>query len=213
MSMEYPVVGKRLAMYVCAVWAVAHLLTIATAVLFHVLFARSYSTASWWEWVPHASMPYLRYSYWGPMKPLITAFALGWFGLVPLTFFLLPVTLRTCRVRPRHLFRIAAYAVLGPAMILLATVFIQSFENIPYRFASVTNVREYLYRLPLYRSGWLTPLALAPWLMTFWYFALARYLRLPNPFAVTLVLIFLAALLVTLITFLLAPQRFGLSII
>lgn len=145
-------------------------------------------------------------SYWGPywssrFNPATAMGPMLWL-VMPLTFLLLPATLRRARVKRSHLWRIWAYSlVLAPLPILswgLPAFLVGCEDRLnPNRWSapsvglSFRATLDWLCNqtIPLY----LTIVAGASAL--FWGFAASRYLKLPRAWAVAIVMAILALLI------------------
>ncbi|HZW09090.1 MAG TPA: hypothetical protein VFF69_04225 [Phycisphaerales bacterium] len=109
--------------------------------------------------------------------------------LTPLTFYLLPVSMRRARVRRAHIARVQAYvlALLVPAIgvwSLLHTAVTALFEFSPYIVWELG-----LGELPI---GPTAACAVGVWLLWAWHSAVKRYLRLPHALAVALAMLAIA---------------------
>lgn len=131
--------------------------------------------------------------------------ALLTFLIVPLTFSLLPITLRRARVRRAHLARIWAYALVWMPLAFGAPVLLKqtlTLADFIVRFAGRTWPWFSIALDQVYRnSSWFTLAAAGIWCVLWWSLAARRYLRLPHAPAIGLVMTALAMLLVTLAMF------------
>lgn len=122
--------------------------------------------------------------------------------LVPLTFALLPVTLRKARVRRAHLGRIWSYSLVWLPIPFAATWLIHQGMIVIDFVERSQGKRPFWLSNAMDRirdvDGWITLAAVAVWTATWWSFAAGRYLRLPNAAAIGLMMTALANLLVTL---------------
>ncbi|MFO0835422.1 MAG: hypothetical protein U0638_10645 [Phycisphaerales bacterium] len=131
-----------------------------------------------------------------------------WWSIIPLMFVLIPITLRSCRVRPAHIARIAAYWLVCSA---LALPLVARLHIIADAVLHPTNLL--LHRVGLLGSYWYTnaidelrhilvwqqPLCLWGVAFVFWGYALRSYLKLPRARLVAGMLVFLAGLVAILV--------------
>jgi hypothetical protein len=119
--------------------------------------------------------------------------------LTPVTFVLLPMTLRRCRVRPAHLLRAGVYS-LGPMLALMCVI---SGVTIGLFVVLDLAARQSTYFAQTHPIAWpvraLFPdfpgLIGAPILMWwYWRLALRDYLKLPRPGAIALAMVTIATL-------------------
>lgn len=127
-----------------------------------------------------------------------------WWAVMPFTFLLLPITLRRCRVRGVHLFRIGAYSLVFAALAVLVST----------RMSMLLMGCVQVCEGGLGRGGWsmssqtagaidfwskkifytLSPTATGILIAVFWSFAAGRYLKLPRPWLVGFTLVLLGGL-------------------
>lgn len=118
--------------------------------------------------------------------------------LMPLTFRLLPVTLRRCKVRKEHLVRIALYSTpwvllwAGPLMRVIAWALLKVNWMLGMRGPGID-----LYRISGMfdnRTAVIVVPVCALWLSLAWGFACSRYLKLPYAWAVALAMVIISTL-------------------
>jgi hypothetical protein len=139
------------------------------------------------------------------------AFFVTWWVLMPVTFLLLPVTLRKCRVRRAHLARIAAYSLVFGVGVLAAIYELSYFTRliafeickILVRLGVGTDPFSLYQQLPLkaleqLRVGYVIIFFGGPAL--FWGLAGRRYLKIPHAWPVSLLMTFLSMLVVALLS-------------
>jgi hypothetical protein len=117
--------------------------------------------------------------------------AVGCFLMTPAAFLLLPFTLRRCRVRGAHLFRVAAYSLAGLPLLVLVAGVLQLFTP-PWQWVRGFSADRVVVALFGYFGA--LPLMSLGWLMIFWWFAATRYLRIPHAAAVVATMLAVAFL-------------------
>lgn len=133
----------------------------------------------------------------------------AWWLAVPFAYLFLPTTLRRCRVRRVHLMRLGAYSVVfAAAGVLLGSASAGILREVVYYSCVVvtewlggdlsaseaySHIEEFLRHRPRQAS----PFACFLLIYLFWSFGASRYLKLPRPWLVSLVLTTLAGMLAT----------------
>lgn len=132
-----------------------------------------------------------------------------WWLAVPFAYLFLPTTLRRCRVRRVHLARLGAYSVVfASAGVFLGAASAGVFREAIYLVCAVMDrwldgylaQSDVFYRIDdlfRHRPRQASPFACFLLIFLFWGFGASRYLRLPRPWLVALVLTLLAGLLAT----------------
>src|SRR5207237_3143678 len=135
--------------------------------------------------------------------------------IIPLAFLLLPVTLRTCRVRRVHLLRITAYGLIWLPLAFWAVDLVQVAESVTEQLLRLLlkGMHEtILLRTWLWLSWhqWTTLLIMCiAWQFLWWRAATVRYLKLPHASATTGLLLAAALVGSVIITAtLIGPARF-----
>jgi hypothetical protein len=221
--MENPIKRWRLVLFtalaVPIVHAAAGLTPLVTALL-GVLPPRYWGSG--WVWMPRdtplaalrfAAWPFTDNSVrdawspvWSTVHPLALA-ALLTFVLMPLSFLLLPVSLRRAKVRRAHLVRIAVYAL--PLWILLCDLPVLSMACIEIAGEASTELGWRWDRSAaldfIATNRWRYLLAATVLLLALWWWQAAKhYLKLPHTLLVALLMAALSAALAT-VAILLTP--------
>lgn len=145
-----------------------------------------------------------------PLPPI--ALGVGLFLLMPLTFCLLPQTLRRERVLPRHVGRIGLYSLVGVPIVLIGPISawfllaagIDSALGRSWLGAAFGGYFEVRPALACVTGA----IALA-WLACFWHAAVSQYLRLHRPALVVGVLMFTASFLLITLLVLAVPYDYA----
>jgi hypothetical protein len=130
-------------------------------------------------------------------------------ALVPVTFLLLPDTLRIARVRRVHILRIAGWSLVGPSLLLNLVSMVSLVGAAIYAVADALQIAPLLEGTAQAAfEGWsrwgflVLNILLVGWGFVWWGLALSRYLKLPVPWLITLclsIIAFLAAFLICLL--------------
>jgi hypothetical protein len=133
--------------------------------------------------------------------------------LMPMTFRLLPVTLRRCKVRKEHLIRIALYTTpwvllwVGPLMIALGACLDR--VTWVWNYTSTPGLNMYWVSGMIQdRSAAVVAPVCGFWLLLAWGFACSRYLRLPRPWVVAAALVLISTLASILFVLLVYPMAY-----
>ncbi len=141
----------------------------------------------WWWWRGYA---------WVELVPPWLALAWLWLLVTPLTFRLVPQTLRRARVRWWHVVRIWAYSLVGvPLAVYGPMVGNWAMDEAPWVGQAMAGVLE--------RRGLAALFLLAlwsAWIISCWGSAAKHYLRLERPWMVAVVLVGLGGLAVVTLT-------------
>ncbi len=141
------------------------------------------TTSQYWQTVFE-----IVYHVWIMLLPIALMAPVVVLIVMPLTFLMIPATLRRSRVRPGHVCRIALYGLVMPCVVAIVSVLVQfalhavNLEGI----ASWINPRLW-FESVTYRNLIYTAIAaalavlLALWLSYWWTIAAGMYLRLPTP--------------------------------
>ena len=219
--MEHPVVDRRLLPLVACGALLVHLLTVTGPFVAYYgwdCFRRAslarvdLSVALYSIW-PYAD-GLLNIRIWRTQSTVLTKlmdpwalWAWAWWVVMPFTFLLLPRTLRQCRVRTQHIRRIGAYSIVHAAMsVLLAVQSLNLTSNViqtvfgawtgsPWAGAISSTKYDSLMQRLLFLERPMSVVGSAFLVWLFWGFAAQRYLRLPRPWLVALVMSVLSAAL------------------
>ena len=145
----------------------------------------------------------VRMRWWSELSGALASPVLVIF-IMPLTFLMLPITLRRARVHFRHVARIGLYAMGAPFLFAVAWVLVQMVMHLggmedaaesvnPWRWVPYGG-HSILYLRPYTLIGIGLGAMCAIWMSFWWWIACRRYLRLPSA-GVTVVLMAFVALL------------------
>lgn len=122
--------------------------------------------------------------------------------IMPLTLFVAPATLRKHKIRPRHILRVGIYslwliplaAVVVPVVITLGRCFgdLATLHN--WNSPKPTGPWNWLHQAVQDQASKIVGVIIATLVLSWWWAAIARYLRLPQAWLITLILGCLAAL-------------------
>jgi len=132
--------------------------------------------------------------------------------LMPLTFRLLPVTLRRCKVRKEHLVRIALYSTpwvllwAGPLMRFVGWALLK--VNWTFGIRGPGFDLYWISGMFSDRTAAMVVPVCALWLFVVWGFACSRYLRLPTAWAVAAAMVIICTLTSVLLVLLLYPMAY-----
>lgn len=119
-----------------------------------------------------------------------------WWIMLPLTFFLLPDTLRKCKVKPAHIGRIGLYSAIFGVLALLGSVQLPMLVMSVLRLIGLEDSMVYTWlQYPESNRARVIPFCMLIFSTIFWGFASSRYIRLPLPWFVAFMLSFVSALL------------------
>jgi hypothetical protein len=204
LQMQFPFRPSRAALFTC--FAFALLWLCGAAMLATVSWGIRHFFPTWWwrpTWIDlffNSFTPFGRGAWITLHTPTWFIGTLLWWTLAPISFALVPLTLRQAHVRPSHLMRVWAYSWIGLPFALYITA--------AARACAGHAIEKWAGTLPgrlptLCR--WTSespaiPVALAAlWLIVSWRSAAKHYLRLPRPGLVAAALLLVAMLLIVAI--------------
>lgn len=226
MKLEHPVSFARLGMFVVAAVIIAHvgalIVDLASDWLQRrpstFIFMRDMAVLG--EWPTLLRYLWARLISYDMYKDIILAIAVAYIA-TPLCFVLLPVTMSRAKVRAAHIVRIAAYSIgllAAGAILGRVVIAIRDLNGVGrWTWGAAPPRREYFWTPTL---DWLTDRYLEGGngvacfgavclilLGTFWWCALTRYLKLPQPRLTAIVLVLVGFLVAFVAGFTLSPER------
>jgi len=210
--MEHEVVPRRLALFAALAFLTTYAMMVALEALhfwasevfggrFNYVYLRP---ANYWgDFASHVFNPFsrARWSRWPvfPIPPLDFVTLLT-FAIVPLSFVLLPRTLRKAKVRRVHVVRVWAYSLAWfPLLFMVNRILGALWEvlrhAIPQSSGAARSFSNMVDDVLTSSEGWFILGATCGWLVLWWSFAARRYLRLPHAAGVGLAMVTLSILL------------------
>jgi hypothetical protein len=215
--LEYPFRPGRAALVVAAVVSISSVLTIvAHAAVWRIVdqryaFMRPFGLDPLGRWLrlrvssflatvwPFGSDAYIAFSYrW--VSPLAAAVLLAGV-LLPVSFGVLPDTLRRARVRRAHLARVSLYSIAGAMVCAQLALPLEAGLNSLLDAYGPMGIYDARTGAPLLgieiegvRASQIAPCLVFLWVLLWWHAATGRYLRLPHAAAVTVVMVGLSML-------------------
>lgn len=199
LSMQHPIMVGRLVSFAAVAAMIAVLsFNLAAAV---VAFQQALQPPPWQSLPPPleaaAEAAFRPFTFWnwrfrGAVPPWLPGVLTMTF-VMPLTFLLLPETLRRARVRRGHLWRLGAYASAGAAaawLVWFSALVVRSWWNGPLDGTPAEDLARWLIRnKAAVAVGWLL------WFGAYWWYGIRRYLRLEHPLGVLLAMLTISLLL------------------
>jgi hypothetical protein len=202
MRMEHPIMRGRLVISIAALLLAVHVLLAAPqCLIIQHGYGWPWSAGATNEltqlWISSIALPYASLVsgwYIGHLGVHNVVLALLWAALMPLSYLVLWQTLRQVRVRRAHILRVGVYAAVAVPLLAVLSPLVPLSDTL-----LGTQLQWRGGALWLFRQGrFLVPM-MAVWQTLVWHRAARDYLRLPQPWRISLVMAvmsFLASLVI-----------------